>query len=53
VVADGVAFVGGVGEAVLVAEIFVDFGVDFVERFFFGRVYTSLHSIWWIRFYAA
>ena len=33
-VADGVAFVGGVGEAVLVAEVFVDFGVDFVECVF-------------------
>ncbi len=38
VVADGVAFVGGVGEAVLVAEVFVDFGVDFVERFLFWRL---------------
>jgi hypothetical protein len=36
VVADGVAFVGSVGEAVLVAEVFVDFGVDFVERLLFG-----------------
>ena len=35
-VADGVAFVGGVGEAVLVTEVFVNFGVDFVERLFFG-----------------
>ena len=36
VVADGVAFVGGVGEAILIAEVFVDFGVDFVEGLFFG-----------------
>jgi len=36
VVADGVTFVGGVGEAVLVAEVFVNFGVDGVDGFFFG-----------------
>src|SRR5580692_4268113 len=36
VVADGVALVGGVGEAVLVAEVFVDFGVDLVEGLFLG-----------------
>src|SRR5271165_1230042 len=35
VVADGVAFVWGVGEAVLVAQVFFNFGVDGVDCFFF------------------
>src|SRR5580704_15483159 len=36
VVADGVALVGGVGEAVLIAQVFFNFGVDGVDGFFFG-----------------
>src|SRR5580658_9682520 len=36
VVADCVALVGGVGEAVLVAQVFLDLGVDGVNRFFLG-----------------
>src|SRR5271163_4435389 len=35
VIAERVAFVGGVGEAVLIAKVFFDFGVDGVDRFFF------------------
>src|SRR5271170_1368784 len=36
VVADRVSFVGGVGEAVLVAQVFLDLGIDGVDGFFFG-----------------
>src|SRR5271169_1775590 len=36
VVADRVSFIRGVGEAVLVAQVFLDIGVDGIDRFFLG-----------------